>query len=333
MVGITHCRAIDVQKRLEVDIKKIFGYTAYLIIFSVILLIVLEFIVRGVFPQINYQGIQKSMFVEKKFHKTIGLKPNSSGKFFGKKFYTDNYGFRKIHNIPLNYDKSWLFLGDSVTFGLGVSTEKTFAQLIQNEFQDKRILNSAVVGYSTINYLDIVNTFLPEHNDIEKVVLFFTLNDITDNLSLRPKNFFVKNSLDFLKVNSKLYLLLKNKLFDRSRKYALYDIGLYKEDNLNTQKYLNAIIGIKVKLDELNIDFLVVILPYEYQLRTNGFKNPQVLLKNFFAKNNINSLDLYNDFSLLDSKYYFLFGDPMHLSETGHEIAAKKLIALLNEKT
>lgn len=123
--------------------------------------------------------------------------------------------------------------------------------------------------------------------------------------------------------------MLKNSLFDRSKTHALYDIGLYKEHSPEIDKHLNDIVSIKSKLDKSKIDFLVVILPYEYQLRVKGLKDPQVLLNNFFAKNNITSLDLYENFTLLNSRDYFLYGDTMHFSSLGHETVAKKMIEIL----
>ena len=221
-------------------VKKILGFTSYLIVSVLLLLIAMEFAVRIFSPQINYQGNQMSLFVEDRFNETMGLVPNSSGEMFGKEIYTDEYGFRQM-NSPTNYDKSWLFLGDSVTFGVGVDTAQTFPQLIQNEFQRVKIWNTAIVGYSTMNYLDIVEAFLRDHDDIEKVVLFFCLNDVYGSLSLNNRSVSTKEkALSFLRSNSKLYLLLKNHFFDRSKTYALHDIGLYKEGNSEIDKHLNA---------------------------------------------------------------------------------------------
>ena len=314
---------------MSVRSKKVLFYSTYPILSAIILLIVLEFIVRLLFPQINYQGNQMSLFVENKFHKTMGLKPNATGEFFGKEISTDDFGFRKM-KIPQNFNESWLFLGDSVTFGVGVDTDKIFPQLIQNRFQTIRILNTALVGYSTINYLDIVETILPEHDDIRKIVLFFCLNDIYGNLNLTPNNISMKEKiLSFLRSNSKLYMLLKKSFFDRSKTYALYDIGLYNDRNYNTERYLNAIVKIKSISDKYGIDFLVVILPYEYQLRMNGLKAPQQFLKDFLTKKSIHFIDLYDDFTLLNSEDYFLYGDPMHLSPVGHKAVAQKLSEIL----
>lgn len=312
-----------------VGIKRTFLFISYLILTTLLLLVVMELSIRVIFPQINYQGNQASLFVENRFNQTMGLVPNASGEVFGKEIRIDEYGFRKM-NTPTNYDKSWLFLGDSVTFGVGIEAEQIFPQLIQNVFQSRKILNTAVMGYSTLNYLDVIETFLRDRNDIEKVVLFFCLNDVYGNLSLNSTGASTKDkALSFLRANSKLFLLIKKSFFDRSKVYALYDIGLYKDDNLDIDHHLNAIVKIKAVLDKSNIDFLVVILPYEYQLRVEGLKAPQALLNSFLARHNIESLDLYEDFSSLNSEDYYLYGDPMHLSYLGHETVAKNLVEIL----
>ena len=311
------------------DKIRISWYTSYFILSSLLLLIIMELSVRALYPEINYQGNQKSLFMENKFNQTMGLIPNSSGKFFGNEIYTDEYGFRQM-NTPANYDKSWLFLGDSVTFGVGIEADRIFPQLIQNEFQRTKIWNTAAVGYSTLNYLDVAETFLRDHDDIKKIIIFFCLNDVYGNLSLNPASISSKEKiLSFLRSNSKLYLLIKNSFFDRSKSYTLYDVGIYKERNLDIEKHLNAIVSIKSISDKLNIELSVVILPYEYQLRTGGLKTPQDLLTKFFRKNNIKSFDLYEDLTSLNSEEYYLYGDAMHLSSFGHKTVADKMVVIL----
>ena len=309
--------------------KTTIWFTAYLLATSLLVLIAMEFAVRALFPHINYQGVQQSLFVEGKFNQTMGLASNSSGEIFGKDIRTDEHGFRQMVQ-PDNYENSWLLLGDSVTFGVGIDTKLIFPQLIQNEFQRIKIWNTAIVGYSTLDYLNVVDVMLRKHNDIKKVVLSFCLNDVYGNLSLNPtKNSMKEKLFSFLRSNSKLYLLIKKSFFDRSKAHALYDLGLYKDGNSDIDKHLSALTSIKSQLDESGIDFLVVILPYEYQLRVGELKAPQDLLSSFFAKHNIESIDLYGEFTELNSEAYFLYGDPMHLSPLGHKVVAKKMVEIL----
>jgi hypothetical protein len=144
-----------------------------------------------------------------------------------------------------------------------------------------------------------------------------------------PRVFPERNGCFFLRLNSKLYLLLKKTFFDRSKRYALHDIEFYKKRRSDIDEQLNAIVGIKLDPDKANIDLLVVILRYEYQLRMGGLKEPQILLNSFFAKHKIEVLGLYEYFTQLNSEDYFLYGDPMHLSSVGHEVVTKRVAAVL----
>ena len=270
------------------------------------------------------------MFVENKFRQSMGLLPNASGVFFGKRIETDAHGFRQM-NIPQAYQKSWLFLGDSVTFGVAVDGDKIFAQLIQNAFQDIRIWNTAVVGYSAIDYLNVVEGFVAERDRPERIVLFFCLNDVYGHLALPSRRSLNEAVFSFLRSNSKLYLWLKNAFADRSKAYALHDIKLYERDSAEIEKHLNAILKIQFIADKLGIRFMVVVLPYEYQLRVKGLRAPQIRLDEFFRTHHIQSLDLSAAFAMRDSRDYFLYGDPMHLSPIGHQAVANQMIEALRE--
>ena len=306
------------------------GQLITIIIISSLLLLAAEFTVRFFCPQINFQGNQRTMFVAHKFGPTMGLLPNASGKFFGKIVKTDAYGFRQM-NLPPTYQQSWLFLGDSVTIGVAVDNDRIFPQLIQNEFQHIRIWNTAVIGYSALDYLSVVRNFVADHDDLERIVLFFCLNDVDGKLTLPANTSAREMALSVLRSNSKLYLGLKNIFSDRSRAYALHDIELYAENSPAIDKHLNAILQIKSIADRLGIRFMAVVIPYEYQLRVKGLRTPQARLNAFFQTHNIQSLDLYPAFAMRDSKDYYLYGDPMHLSPYGHQAVANSVIEVLRE--
>jgi len=44
--------------------------------------------------------------------------------------------------------KSLFFIGDSITFGYGVSAEKTFVEVINRNSPDYKIVNAGVLGYN-----------------------------------------------------------------------------------------------------------------------------------------------------------------------------------------
>src|SRR5687768_7200136 len=105
------------------------------VIFPLTLLLVLEAGTRLLKPEINYQDTERTLLRENAFGTSYGWKQNASGICFGKRVYTDGDGFRKMAS-PESYKDSWLMLGDSVTFGVGVETRDTFAQLLQDEMAE-----------------------------------------------------------------------------------------------------------------------------------------------------------------------------------------------------
>src|SRR5690348_8188943 len=81
-------------------------------------------------PEINFQETEKRLLRNNVFGDTYGMEPNASGISFGVPITTDEFGFRR-GIAPKNYRSSWLVLGDSVTFGVGVKDEHTYIQLLQ----------------------------------------------------------------------------------------------------------------------------------------------------------------------------------------------------------
>lgn len=207
---------------------------------------------------------------------------------------------------------------------VGVNIEETFAQLLQNKFNYTKIWNTAVIGYSLYNYKDVIDSFLEKRDDIKKVLLFNSLNDVYGNITVVPRNTTIKGKIFFaLKRYSKLYMLLKNTFFDKSRDHALYDINMYSSNNPYLNSYLEIFADIDTKLKKRNIEFIVIILPYEYQLRMKEEKylKPQKVLSKFLFERNIQFIDGYNYFDhRIDSKHYFLYADSQHLSKYGHKI-------------
>lgn len=185
---------------------------------------------RFLFPNINFQDTELSLFKKGAFGNSVGWKTNGRGVSFGKIVTIDSDGFRKMDS-PSQYNESWVILGDSVAFGVGVDTNKTFAQMLQDRYDKVKLWNTSVVGYSVYNHRDVVDVFLTNRNDVKKVFLFFCLNDIYGNLHLTPVYDLKEKVFSFFRRNSKFYILAKNILFDRGKAYAEYDIGLYKKES------------------------------------------------------------------------------------------------------
>lgn len=83
------------------------------------------------------------------------------------------------------------------------------------------------------------------------------------------------------------------------------------------------------KAEASGLEFTVVILPQEFQLRQKETKwrAPQNILVNSFRENGIQYLDLYPEFAngADKSTELFLAKDGMHLSLLGHTIVSRSV--------
>lgn len=338
--------------------KKNLLLSFFSILFCILIFFLMELAVRVLCPDVNLQGTDASLFRQKAFSESPGWAPNSKGLVFGKMVYFDENGFRKME-YPEKYEKEWLILGDSVAFGPGVETKDTFLGLLQKQHPEIKMWNTSVVGYSVDNYKDIVNWFLSSNKKIDRVVMFLCLNDIYNNIAItetdktilqqgsnqeeksadapkptptpqkaKPPNFISKAFQEFIayfRCRSKLFVLLKSIMFDRSQSYFLFDYSLYKNNSDYYVKSLKTIDEIAQKLKKNKIDLIIVILPYEYQLRLDdpNLLLPQNVLKAHFKEQRISCIDIYDKMknSSYKSRKLFLAADAMHFSKTGHKTA------------
>ena len=97
-------------------------------------------------------------------------------------FYTNSLGFRDDHirNIPLNDAKPRiLMLGDSFTEGK-VPWGDSYVGKISAHFNDYDFLNGGVASYSPSNYLNVARIVLEAGYDIDEVVVFIDISDVSD---------------------------------------------------------------------------------------------------------------------------------------------------------
>lgn len=300
---------------------------------SLLLLLLLEAVVRVLRPGINFQGIERGLIRPGAFTPaTHGLVPNSEGVCFGTRVRVDESGCRKLSG-PDDYAATWLMLGDSVAFGVGVETPQTYAQLLQDEFPSVRVRNTSVPGHNLRSYRDVLEHHLaaaeggPAGGRVERVLLFYCLNDVDigdtawHSNRMRPH---AEGFLSFLRRNSKLYLFVKGAASDRSRSYFAYDHQLYERAGPRLAEALAHLGGIVETLRRRNINLLVVLQPYEYQLRTGepGDRLPQKLVAAFLEERGVPYLDAFEDFARegAASGEFYLYADHAHFNARGHRV-------------
>lgn len=297
------------------------------------LLILLEAGTRIIKPEINFQDTERGLLRENAFGDTYGWLPNASGVCFGQRVFIDEFGFRKLSS-PESPQESWLILGDSVTFGVGVETRDTYVQLLQDEHPEARIWNTAVIGYDARNYKDVFDHFTTGDaslKNLKRVILFFCLNDVDlggqverDLCNRSARSQLTESTLSFLRRHSKLYILLKNNFSDRSRFYFTQDYQLYTDRDNGFKESMSILSEMNAYLRDRHVDFTVVILPYEYQLRTKESQNllPQKRLAAYFAGQGIAYIDAYDYFARAggEAKEDYLYADFGHFSMKGHRL-------------
>jgi len=294
-----------------------------------LVLLVAELIVRLAFPSINFQGTDHRLIRERMFGETFGWNPDATGTVFGREVAIGHDGFR-IHAGPAESDTTLLLIGDSVTFGVGVEAESTFAGILQQSRPTLHVVNAGCVGYGVTHYRDVLRSLTGSDQAIRQVFIFYTLNDLYPVQSLGVES----NPLfRFFRTNSKLYLLLKNLLFDRSKTYFDYDFGYYRNEAPEVARAMETLTSAVKETEARGIPCAVVILPYEYQLRmrSDSLLFPQHVVKMHLEQHGVQVVDMFPRFAAQtgSSRDFYLYGDHMHLSSRGHRIVAH----LLQEKS
>ena len=310
-------------------------FAAYLLVTVCVLLLVLEFVVRLAFPDINHQDTERSLFLAPTAGQNlVHWRPGAAGISFGEAVQIDEFGYRDLKGGAAAAKQSWLLIGDSVTFGVGVDAKDTFAGLLQAANPAVKVWNTAVVGYGVDDYLDVVKEFLAKPTPPSQVILVFCLNDPAGRFHLGTEAVPVSEKILGRLRQSKLYMLMKGNLTDRSKTYFANDRALYDAANPAFRRTIQVLRETHALLSRAGIPFLVVVLPYEYQLRRKdeGDLVPQRLLTAKLHELGIPTSDLYDAFAASGrpSGELFLYADAMHLSREGHELVFKSLASRLD---
>jgi len=293
-------------------------------------LLLIEGLSRFVLNQIYNRDFDSTLIEENLYGTSAGLKPNAKSKVWGQQFTTDKYGGR-ASGVPLNSTKKkWLFIGDSVTEGVGVSDEATFASRHARDFLNYDVLNISLIGYSVTDYYNVLNHWLTTDTSVELVTLFYCLNDVygpvkSDALPQIGRQDWVGEVSRFFQQNYGTYKLAKLLAFRYNDRYFQYDLQFYQPEHLYFLNSVNALKVCQELCEAHNVFFQVVMLPYQSQLLSSSPEvlQPQKLLGAYCITNDIEFLDAYQHLkSLDDAKSYYLFADEIHLSEKGHAAIA-----------
>lgn len=295
------------------------------IITVILLLVAIEIISNRILNKIYNREFDSSLLVDNRFFTSSGLKENAEGKVWGKEFHTDNSGCRKSKAIFDSKKKKWLFIGDSVTEGVGVEDSSTFSSLCSEGFTEHNVCNYSLVGYSTSDYTKVLKSVLQNDSNTELVTLFYCLNDVYGNakskdLPVMAKQNFIGKLNGILQNYCSTYKLLKLFFYQNSNRYFNYDLQFYKNDDAHFVQAMNDLHFCDSVCKAKNIFFNVVMLPYQSQLRHKNFV-PQQLVKQFCESDSIEFSDAAEYLKQqTDINSLYLFADEIHFSEKGHKV-------------
>lgn len=314
----------------------------YNIIAVIFLFLLLEVGVRLFVPQIRLPGTSSDLIIDSLYNDSPGIKSDTEGCSGGVIKKSNGYHSWKYFKPVSTGTVKLLFLGDSVTMGISVENDSTFAGIINNSIHGMNVINPSLIGYSSKDYLNVFNYFIIKNEyklNFSSVIMFWTLNDIysnyPDNKSPEYDSPGVLNEIiGFLRRTSKSYQFLKNIISDRPKAYYEYDRQFYNNSSSLLLKSIEKIKRISATCDSLNIKFQLILLPYEYQLRNSsrqGIFHPQNLLKEKLADTNIEIIDLRQVFSNVSerSNEFYLYGDGIHFNERGNSLIAFYLKKIL----
>jgi lysophospholipase L1-like esterase len=299
----------------------------------------IELLVRIARPDVFPIGTDSGLFDPRRFGDTPGWRPQARGTSFGIEVQIDPRGCRALPPPRGPVTTRWLVLGDSVTFGVGVEADQTFAARLQASRAGLEVLDTAVIGYGAGNYGPVLEGFLREQPDLDQVLLFLTLNDVAWDLTaddvLRqgrgdlPPTVRVR---DWLGEHVRTYQLLKGTFADRSLHHHRRDAAWYMAGDEHFERMVRLVGELAATVGRAGLPLRVFALPHEAQLRVEGDGDPQDLLVAHLARNGVAAESLVGPLRAAaggDSRSFYLFSDSMHFTPRGHAAVAEAVIASL----
>lgn len=307
------------MKRIVINVITVIG-----------LFVVIEIISNRILNKIYQREFDSSLLVDNKYFTSLGLKENAEGKVWGKQFHTNSLGCRKSKLLFDAKKKKWLFIGDSVTEGVGVEDSSTFSSLCAEVFTEQNVCNYSLIGYSTSDYVNVLKSVLNNDSTTELVTLFYCLNDVYGNakskdLPVMAKQNFIGKLNGILQNSCSTYKLLKLFFYQHSNRYFSYDLQFYKKEDAHFVQAMNDLRFCDSLCKSKNVFFNVVMLPYQSQLRDKNF-TPQQLVGEYCANDSIEFSDATESLSKqTDANSLYLFADEIHFSEKGHKVISNFL--------
>lgn len=299
----------------------------------------IEGCVRLTHPSIGPLGTDSVLVADGRFGSSPGPRPGATGYSNGARFQATPDGFWHYSANGDTAGASWLLLGDSVTMGIGVTPDSTFAGRLASYVKNVRVLNPSLIGFSSDDYVEVLASVASSTPDLSRVTIFWCLNDVySRGAVVEDPGQNVRRTLgpilQFVYEHVYTYQWLKAVLFDRPQAYYRHDAQLYRDPELLEGAIFN-LLAIEDQCREKQIRCEIVLIPYEYQLRPNAEEDrfkPQDVLGNRLDGSRLTVHDPSESLRQAagDPSDLFLYGDGIHLSSKGHSVLADYVATTLN---
>tara|TARA_B100000161_G_C33551139_1_gene415480 strand:+ start:164 stop:1324 length:1161 start_codon:yes stop_codon:yes gene_type:complete len=184
----------------------------FLILFITILIwtVIDFFFGRNLLNSIKYANNHGT--IHPNYHHTFLPKVNKILYWAGLEynFCTDNHGFRNSCSAVKVREKNFdiVFIGDSVTEGVGLDYEDTIVGIINKNLKDKKIANLAASSYSTHIYNNKIKFLLENGYTFNEVFVLIDPSDIQDD--------------------TEIYKVSGNTVISKNRKISFYNFYIDK---------------------------------------------------------------------------------------------------------
>ena len=184
----------------------------FLILFITILIwtVIDFFFGRNLLNSIKYANNHGT--IHPNYHHTFLPKVNKILYWAGLEynFCTDNHGFRNSCSAVKVREKNFdiVFIGDSVTEGVGLDYEDTIVGIIDKNLKDKKIANLAASSYSTHIYNNKIKFLLENGYTFNEVFVLIDPSDIQDD--------------------TEIYKVSGNTVISKNRKISFYNFYIDK---------------------------------------------------------------------------------------------------------
>lgn len=304
-----------------------------------------EVAVRKLAPDVVAAGADATLF-EYRHSGTGGswtLRPNASGMSYGVRVAADDEGYWAYSSRPADSSASWLLLGDSVTMGLGVTPDSTFAGRLAAHVQ---VRNPSILGWSAADYRRAAGWAAPS---VDRAVLVWCLNDLYPDgqplpqvaadetratapaapAALRARMWLRRVGspvFRWLDRHSRAYRWARTVPTRAAQRQYAYDRSLYVEPVYQPARdaAFEALLATADSFRQAGVPLTVVLVPGADQLRTRDWA-PQDTVRHRLRGADVELVDLADVFVRAGPEGLFLTGDGLHLSTAGHRVVARAL--------